>query len=163
MTIGLQETKPGQAGSFYGEILTGDLAGLARFKPEDFHPCIGTILVVIPAKEEKIGSINLPDVAQREQGIARVAAVPRIPYLGRRGPEAGVSEPITDEQREAFVSDLKCPVCPGDWVVFLPGAALPLTLGGRDDLAILRYEDGPESEITGFIPKTALDGAETGP
>jgi len=110
--------------ALYSPVIDSLPANLKNFEPEDFHPCSGSVLVVIPPPEDRVGSIHLPEIAQTPSQAAKVAAVPE---------------------------DDKCPVRPGDWVFFRHSAAVTLELGGRKDLGLLNYSDGPSSEIIGFI------------
>jgi hypothetical protein len=118
--------------TLYSPILEAQAAGLEKFKAEDFQPLSGTILVVLPPKIVKKGSIDLPEVSQIERNFARVSAVPE----------------------EAL-----CPVEPGDWVIFRAGSPLPLSFQGREDFALLNYCEGPESDLLGWFEgeKFSLD------
>lgn len=119
------------ARDFYSPVLDAEMSGLEKFSPKDFHPCVGNILVVLPPKITKVGSIHLPDAAQRDQSAGVVAAVP--------------------EESPLVVIKVYCPVKLGDWVIFRVGAGSPVMFGGRKDLILLNYVDGPESDILGFI------------
>ena len=118
------------ARDFYSPVLDAEMSGLEKFSPQDFNPCAGTILVVLPPKVMKIGSIHL--VEARDQSAGTVAAVPEDDWDGESGSD-------------------RCPVRPGDWVIFRVGAGSPVMFGGRKDLILLNYVDGPESDILGFI------------
>lgn len=141
MSTALAEPK----NAFFDAVLPSEAAAIRKFDPEDFVPLAGTVLIVMAPKQTETegddagdGRLHLPDTVQANPNFARVAAVP-------------LSQGVLDS---------RCPVRPGDIVVFNPGAPEKLTLGDRDDLYFVRYCDGPESEITGFIPKEALDKAE---
>ena len=112
--------------TFYGRILDQTLSGLDRFPAEEFRCCPHVVLVVIPPKLEKVGSIHLPDRAKADQCVARVAAVPA----------------------DGSVPNLH----PGDWVVFRPGSAEPVEFQGRTDFALLEYRD-KGGNILGWLPE----------
>lgn len=111
--------------NYYEPFGAGEVAGVERFQPEDFHPCLGTILVVVPPKIAQIGSVELPEAAQRTRGYVRVAAIPH---------------------------DLKCPVQPGDIAVCHAAAPTPVPFAGREDLALLNYCDDAGTEVLGWFP-----------
>ena len=111
--------------TLYSPILEGQALGLEAFKEEDFKPLAGTLLVVLPPKITKKGSIDLPDISHEERNFGKVASTP--------------------------LSDSKCPVKPGDWVIFRAGAPLLLSLQGREDLALLNYSEGVESDLLGWF------------
>lgn len=113
--------------TFYSEILEEDVSGLEGFPPESFVPCSGTILIVLPPLKEKIGSIHVPDKLQRRPGVGRVAAIPK--------------------------DDPECPFLPGDMVLFVESAPLPVTLGNRKDLALLHYTEDLESDVLGVLDR----------
>lgn len=111
----------------YGPILSLKTSGLEKFDEKTFVPCKGNILVVVPPPMTRTdGGIHLPDTAQRDQSIGRVASIPSDPH---------------------------CPVEVGDWVIFRSGAFTPVRFGERTDLYLLQYCDGPESDILGFVEK----------
>lgn len=126
MTTALAEPK----NPFYAAVLPAEATDVRQFKPEDFVPLSGTVLIIMPDKEDRSGTINLPERVQADPSFARVAAIP---------------------------DDPNCPVKPGDFVIFNPGAPEKLRFGNRDDIYFVRYCDGPESEITGYIPGGSLD------
>lgn len=140
------------ARDFYSSILDEEMSGLERFDPKDFRPCVGTILVVLPPKITRIGSIELPDAFHRDQSAGRVAAVP----VEISGFEGDLLDPDVHDR-----VDPGCPVRTGDWVVFRAGAGSPVKFGGRDDLVLLNYVDGPESDILGFVRGVDLDPEES--
>ena len=117
------------ARDLYAPILDADMSGLEKFEAESFIPCIGTILVVLPPKIAMTkGGVYIPDDSQEDQSVGKVVAVP----------------PVNTE-------NLKCPVYPGDWIVFRKGAGTSVLFGERKDLILLQYYDGPESDILGYI------------
>jgi len=124
----------------YGPILEENIQGLEGFEAEFFRPCQGTILVVLPPKVTEIKGIAIPDISQKTQLVGRVAAVPKVlEWSGR--------------EDSPKVEDSNCPVRPGDWVVFRPGASSPVMFDGRTDLVLLNYCEGPESDLLGFFPQ----------
>lgn len=131
--------------TFYGSILDEEMSGLEKFREEDFVPTPGTVLVVLPPKISQIKGIHLPDSAQEDQSVARVAAVPVEPGLEGALPPCG-----------------ECPVCVGDWVVFRAGALTKVAFQGRKDLALLQYSMEADSEIYGIIPRDAVVDGEAG-
>lgn len=112
--------------TFYDAVLNDTITGIEAFEVEDFVPCNGTILVVMPppATETK-GGVILPEASRQDHYFARVACVPK---------------------------DTECPVKPGDWVFFRIGCQKSLRLSDRTDVAVIQYCSGPESDIMGFIP-----------
>lgn len=111
--------------TFYSEITDGCMAGSEGIEPEDFIPMPGTILVVlIPPKTVTPGGIILPETAQQDQTVARVAAVP---------------------------DDAKCLVKPGDWVILRRESGVTVAFGQRNDLRLINYTEGPDSEICGKV------------
>ena len=110
--------------TLYSSILEGQAKGLEIFEAEDFKPLSGTVLLVIPPKIEKKGSIDLPQTSFEDRNFGRIAAVP---------------------------DDPGCPVKPGDWVVFREGSPLFLNFRERTDLAIMSYCEGPASDLLGWF------------
>lgn len=128
--------------TYYGEILGDEVGGFVRrFQPEDFIPCRGTILIVMPPPEtETSGGIKLPDRSVQDQFFARVAAVPEG--------DAGTLEAEG------------CPFRPGDWVVFHRNAQKNVLFENRKDVAVLQYAADASSEILGFIPADRVERAD---
>jgi hypothetical protein len=110
--------------SLYAPITDASPADLENFSPEDFNPCLGSILVVIPPPKDMEGSIHLPQIAQQPASVGRVVAVP---------------------------PDAECPVSPGDWAFFRVGAGVNMSFEKREDLVLLQYCEGPASEIIGYV------------
>ena len=115
------------ATSLYTPIVDSILSNLENFQPEDFVPCPGSLLVVLPPPEDMAGSIILPEAAQTPSSVGLVCAISNDP---------------------------ECPANPGDWVFFREGAAVHMTFGGRKDLALLNYCEGAASDILGLIPQS---------
>ena len=116
-----------QERSYYSEIADATSSGTEDFKVEEFIPCKGTLLCVIPpAKEETKGGIFLNEDVREKPSVGRVAAVPP--------------------------NDPTCPVKVGDWVVTRYMEGQDVNFDGRKDLVILQYCDGPDSDIVGFFP-----------
>lgn len=121
--------------TLYAPILEGEISGLEDFEPEDFRPAPGTILVVRPPpKTETKGGIQLPETSLIGSQVGKVAAVPWVPAEGPR----------------ALGKDPKCPVDPGQFIVFR-GDGSPVNFGERKDLILIQYMDGPDSEILGWF------------
>ncbi len=119
--------------SFYREITDEKMSGLEKFRPEDFRPTTGNILIVLPPQLSVTeGGIVLPSESRPDQSAGRVAAIPDDPSLH------GVIEV-------------------GDWVVFRAGAGEPVQFAGRTDLRLLTYVDGPASDIFGVVPRALVD------
>lgn len=115
--------------TLYAPILELKTSGVEKFPVEHFNPCPGNILVVVPPPMKKTkGGIDLPESAQRDQSVGRVAAIP--------------------------TGDPHCPVEVEDWVIFRSGAFTPVRFGERTDLYLLQYCEGPESDILGYIRKS---------
>lgn len=113
-----------QEATYYSAILDQDLSGLEDFQAERFVPSNGTVLVVLPpAKEETAGGVRLPSTAIEKPNVGRVASIPE--------------------------DDPKCPVQPGDWVVWRQGDGQPVKFDGRTDMELLQYADDARSEILG--------------
>ncbi len=113
--------------TYYDRVLDDTITGIENFGVEDFIPCNGTILVVMPPQSEKTKKgIILPEASRQDHYFARVACVPS--------------------------DDPDCPVKPGDWVFFRIGCQKSLMLSDRTDVAVIQYCKGPESDILGFIP-----------
>lgn len=124
--------------TYYSPIVDGEMQGLERFDPESFVPLKGTVLVVLaPMITKSKAGLDLPDTVHERPGYARVAAIPR-------------EEDLEENLRQ--ISLPGCPVSPGDIVIFRTGAPVPINFGDRDDLALLNYAEGPESDIMGIIP-----------
>lgn len=116
--------------TFYDRILTDIASDVDCVDPEDFRPCAGTVLAVLPPPRKKVGRVVLPDSAIEVPNMARVAAVPDDPV---------------------------CPCRPGDAVIYRKDTQTHLPLGGRDDLIILGYCDDIASEIVGVIPAEIVE------
>lgn len=110
---------------YYSPIVDSEMKGLAQFTEEQFRPLKGTILVVLAPEITRVGSIDLPSASQERPNYARVAAIPP--------------------------DDSDCPVDIGDIVVFREHAAVPIGFGEREDLALMNYCEGMESDIMGVI------------
>ena len=127
MTVAVRPAAAGlrSESAFYKPILEDGARGLESFDVEDFRPLPGTILVVLPPRIEVTkGGVVLPDIIHEARSFARVAAVP---------------------------DDQDCPVEIGDWVIFRSEADYPIPLSGREDLALLNYSEGAESDLLGFV------------
>ena len=121
----------------FAPITDGLTVGLHQLSPEDFHPSVGTILVVVPPEEgETKGGVVIPESVRKSQPIARVASVPR--------------------------NDCECPVDVGDWVLYRAGQPVHIPFMGRKDLAILQYTDDASSEILGHFTAEAVDAVLQG-
>ena len=121
-----------QERTYYGSIGEGNQSGCEDFHVEGFVPCNGTILVVIPpAKKETKGGIIKTERSLERPSIGRVAAVPP--------------------------NDPKCPVKVGDWVVTRYMEGHMINFDDRNDLILLHYCDGPDSDIVGFFPDPDFD------
>ena len=113
-----------QEATYYSEIVGQDLSGLEDFQAERFIPSNGTVLVVLPEASEKTpGGILKPAMSIEKPTVGRVAAIPE--------------------------ADPKCPVKPGDWVVWRQGDGQPVKFDGRSDMELLQYADDARSEILG--------------
>jgi hypothetical protein len=109
---------------YYREITDGEAAGFESLDPEQFAPCKGTILVVLPPAIAKLGNIAIPDAMQERPSYGRVASIP---------------------------DDPNCPVERGQWVAFVQNCGRPIAFGGRQDLLLINYTDDVESEILGIL------------
>lgn len=133
----MMETK--RAESLYESITPSEAKGVEGFKPEDFRPCKGTVLIIVaPVIDITAGGVVLPDVAQETPNYGRVAAVPLIPI------EAGMLSGTPD-------FDPLCPVKPGEWIVFSPSSGNEIPFAGRKDLRLISYTDDLTSEILGVF------------
>lgn len=111
--------------ALYEPITDSRPGDLANFNVEDFNPCDGSILVIVPPPEtETEGGLYLPEVAQTPASVGKVVAVP---------------------------SDQDCPVSLGDWVFFREGTGTPMTFEKREDILLIQYCEGPASEIIGYV------------
>lgn len=115
---------------YYEPFGADEVAGVERFRPEDFRPSVGTILVVVPPKISEIGSLALPEQAQRTRGYVRAAAIP---------------------------DDPKCPVKPGYVVICHAAAPTPVPFAGRKDLALLNYSNDAGTEILGWFEPESFE------
>lgn len=113
----------------FGEFLGTDSAGVSRYQPEQFIPRPGNVLAVRAPKITKTEKgIHLAGDAVEQPNYARICAVPeRI-----------------------------CPFEVGDVVLFQEGAGVPIAFRGanglpREDIILLQYTDGIESEIIGKL------------
>lgn len=123
--------------TYYARVLDDTITGVENFGVDDFIPCHGTILVVMPPQATKTkGGIDLPESARQDHYFARVACVPIDPI------------------------DPDCPVEPGDWVFFRIGCQKSLKLSDRTDVAVIQYCQGPESDILGYIPSLIVKEKE---
>lgn len=112
--------------NLYEELANDAAHQLEGFDEKDFHPCKGSILLLIPPpRKETEGGIHLPETAFERSCVGRVVAVPNDPA---------------------------CPVGVAQWVVFRDGSGTPLPFRHRQDLLLLNYTDGPDSEILGTFP-----------
>lgn len=132
-----------QERTYFGPILDAQTADLEGFRPEDFRPCPGTVLVVTPPPitTTKKGII-LPDSAIGMPTWGIVAAIPGIP----RREEDGYPPDCEDGPEP------RCPVQVGDRVVFREGAGTPVAFQDRKDLLLLQYTAEADSEIMGRFP-----------
>jgi co-chaperonin GroES (HSP10) len=121
--------------TLYAPLLEGEVSGVEHFDPEDFQPCVGTVLVILPPPVKMTeGGIHLPDDSFSERSVAKVVAVP-----SRDG------------------CDKNCPCNPGDFVVFREKTNIHLPFQKRKDLAVLNYCEGMESDILGVIPADKVE------
>jgi len=126
----------------YAEILSesfADLDFMKRINPEQFIPCKGTLLIVVPPEIKKIGNIFLPDSAEEMQQrcLARIAAVPPVGF--------------EIKENNDFSYNTESMFKPGMWILFRAGSADPVPFAGRDDLFLLSYTDDVDSNVLGII------------
>ena len=117
--------------AYYREITDTTMSGLENFRVVDFIPCPGTILIVLPPVSDTTeGGIIKGASMLKDSSVGRVAAVPQ--------------------------DDPTCPVELGDWVVsrFMEGHEV--AFDGRTDLRLLHYCDGPDSDVVGIFPASAV-------
>jgi hypothetical protein len=151
-----------RAESLYEPITSDEAKGVEGFKPEDFHPCKGTVLIIVAPIIDKIGNIHLPDAAQQVPNYGRVAAVPKRFEEGGWHPPGQTKEEFQEELKKGVPSDPLCPVKPGDWVIFIPSSGTGIPFVGRKDLLLLSYTDDLTSEILGVFDGPPQEIAESG-
>lgn len=128
----------------FGEFLGTDSAGVSRYQPEQFIPRPGNVLAVRAPKITKTEKgIHLAGDAVEQPNYARICAVPE-PREVVKAIGSSPAEYIT------------CPFRIGDVVLFQEGAGVPIAFRGanglpREDIILLQYTDGIESEIIGKL------------
>lgn len=114
----------------FGEFLGTDSAGVSRYRPEQFIPRPGNVLAVRAPKITKTEKgIHLAGDAVEQPNYARICAIPDA---------------------------VACPFAVGDVVLFQEGAGVAIAFRGdngvpREDVILLQYTDGIESEIVGKL------------
>lgn len=128
--------------TYFDKIMADTVDDLKDIDPERFIPCKGTLLIVVPPKVEKIGSIYLPDSAgeMEQRCLAKIAAVPLGWYMGTGG---------KDPEDELVAIDNKFK--PGMWILFRAGSADPVKFFNRTDLMLLSYTNDVDSNVLGII------------
>lgn len=127
----------------FGAFLGTDSAGVSRYQPEQFIPRPGNVLAVRAPKITKTEKgIHLAGDAVEQPNYARICAVPQM-QMG----EGFSGQPVIMH---------KCPFEVGDVVLFQEGAGVPIAFRGenglpREDIILLQYTDGIESEIIGKL------------
>jgi co-chaperonin GroES (HSP10) len=132
---------------FYSEIAEETPQGLDKFNLEDFRPCLGTILVVLPPEvKESAGGLALPESQYHRPNYGRVVAVPT------RDIECGRDSDLPPGEKPAVASFIVdgCPVKPGQWVIFRAHTGDPVEFSGRKDLVLLSYCSDAGSDILGW-------------
>jgi co-chaperonin GroES (HSP10) len=142
---------PTRVENFYSEITEEQACGLEKFPVEDFQPCKGHVLVILPPEIiESDKGIVLPDTMHKRPNYGRVATVPLI------------------ERDELDTQDPSCPCKPGQWVIFQPGTGQLLPFAGRKDLLLLDYTDdmaeilGVFDEAPGEVPSRIIFKGSSG-
>lgn len=129
----------------FGEFLGTDSAGVSRYQPEQFIPRPGNVLAVrAPKITQTDKGIHLPGEAAEQPNYARICAIPEV------------QEIPGDMLEGRSTRYIGCPFAVGDVVLFQEGAGVPIAFRGanglpREDIILLQYTDGIESEIIGKL------------
>lgn len=134
--------------SYFSKAYDRAIEGLDGFKPEDIIPAPFTILVrVVPPDTMTKGGLHLPDMAQKEKGIAVVMALPENVCLMATRFEKAEGTPL-------------CPWELGDVVLYSRNAGEALSDDADADGEYILMGWNPEDCTSDILGKIKSGGAE---
>lgn len=127
--------------AYFQGLFDRAIGRIKGFRPEHFIPHPDTVLVrVLPPESKTSGGLHIPDLAQAERRIGVVMAV----HPSQK------HDPALSQWREF-------PYQPGDTVFFRSYAGEKLPFDGHDDLFVLQYRRGADTDILGRFDEAVVD------